>query len=106
MMTQRSSCRPEYGVLLAVLLLGADVLLVVLLLLGTISLSHWYGIALLAVIAGTALLILAYSRKRRREQRPEWLETHAWQKGLIDKLHEKATPPRDQEAAAEKRSEE
>ena len=92
-MTQR--WRPEYAVLLAVLIMGADVLLVVLLLLGTISLSHWYGIALIVATALAALLILAYGRKLRRAQRPEWLETQAWRKGLIDKLHETEPPPRE-----------
>lgn len=87
-MTERSGWRPEHAVLLALLTAGADVLLALLLLLGVFPVSRWVGIPVL--IGGTvaALAILAYSRKLRREQRPEWLETQAWRKGLMDKLHE------------------
>jgi hypothetical protein len=94
-MTERSGLRPEHVLLLALLLLGGDVLLAVLLLLGVVKLSSWYGVAVLAAGFAASLLVLAYSRKLRRSHRPEWLETQAWRKGLLDKLHQDQPPPRE-----------
>jgi hypothetical protein len=91
-MTQRSGWRPEHAVLLALLTAGADLLLALLLLLGVFPVSRWVGIPVLIGGAVAALAILAFSRKLRREQRPEWLETQAWRKGLLDKLHEGEKP--------------
>ncbi len=87
-MTERSGWRPEHAVLLALLTAGADLLLALLLLLGVFPVNRWVGIPVLIGGAVAALAILAYSRKLRREQRPEWLETQAWRQGLMDKLHE------------------
>ena len=92
-MTQPPVLRPENAVLLAVLVIGAAVAAAILMLLGVLRMGLLSGIALLVACGVAASLILVYSRKLRREQRPEWLETHAWRKGLIDKLHEGETPP-------------
>jgi len=91
-MTQRSGWRPEHAVLLALFTAAVDVLLALLLLIGVFPVSRWVGIPVLIGGAVAALAILAYSRKLRREQRPEWLETQAWRKGLMDKLHEGEEP--------------
>jgi hypothetical protein len=91
-MTERPFWRPEHALLLALLLMGADVLLAVLLFLGVLQVGRWYGVALLGAGGVAALAILAYSRRLRREQRPEWLETQAWRRGLIEKLHEGRVP--------------
>ena len=87
-MTDRSGWRPENAVLLAVLLMGLDVLLALLLWLGVLRIGAWYGAVLLVAGLAAAGLILSYSRKLRRAQRPEWLETRAWRKGLQEKLKE------------------
>lgn len=91
-MTQRSVLRPEHALLIALLVLGSDVLVSVLLLLGVFPVSRWYGLVVLIGGGLATLLILLYSQKLRREQRPEWLETQAWRKGLVDKLHEHDAP--------------
>jgi hypothetical protein len=44
------------------------------------------GIVLAALLLATAFGLLWYSRRLRRRQRPEWLETQAWRKDLSDKL--------------------
>jgi len=71
-MTQRSGWRPEHAVLFALLTAGADLVLALLLLLGVFPVNRWVGIPVLIGGAVAALAILAYSRKLRREQRPEW----------------------------------
>ncbi|HEV8600563.1 MAG TPA: hypothetical protein VGQ69_14480 [Gemmatimonadales bacterium] len=91
-MTERSGLRPEHALLLALLLVGADVLLAVLLLLGVLPVSRWFALGILVAGAMAAFAIVAYSQKLRREQRPEWLETQAWRKGLVDKLHQGDAP--------------
>ena len=44
------------------------------------------GFVLAALLLAAGLGLLWYSRRLRRRQRPEWLETQAWRKDLDDKL--------------------
>lgn len=102
-MTQHSAWRPENTLMVAILVVaGASLGALVLMLLGV-----WrggrsnamvpYGIALVGAAGVAAYLILAAGRKRRRQQRPDWLETQAWRQGLIEKL-ERGQPRPEPEA--------
>jgi len=108
-MTERPVWRPENALILAVLLIGGAVFVAGILMIagvlgggGTESLLP-YGVALVAAAAVVAYLVLRYSRKLRRQQRPEWLETQAWHKGLIEKLEQGQTPPRGAGATPEEK---
>jgi len=98
-MTQRSGWRPEQAMILAVLLIGGGILVAGILMIAGV----WrggrpeglvpYGIALVALGGIGAYLVFLYSRRLRRRQRPEWLETKAWQQGLHEKLQQGQGPP-------------
>jgi len=51
---------------------------------GLIRLGIVLGVLFLVAAAG----FMAYSRRTRRSQRPEWLETQAWRQDLQDKLRQ------------------
>lgn len=51
------------------------------------------GIVIALLILAAALGLFWSSRRLRRSQRPEWLETQAWRKDLIDKLQRGQPPP-------------
>lgn len=93
-MTKQPVWRPENALILAVVLIGLAIIAAVILLLsGTLQggrTGATMPIALALVLGGglAAYAILAYARKVRRQQRPEWLETQAWRQGLLDKLKE------------------
>ena len=102
-MTQRSTLRPEKALFLAIVVVGGAAFAALILMLLGVWRGGWsdawvpYGLALLAAAAVAGYLILANSRKRRRQQRPEWLETQAWRQGLIEKL-ERGQPRPESEA--------
>ena len=93
-MTQRPGWRPEHTfttvmlVLIGAFLVAAGV--VVVRVMGGDPIDQVAPTGLVIVAAGVvvALAIGAYGRKLRRSQRPEWLETQAWQSGLQKKLEE------------------
>ncbi len=99
-MTQRPVWQPENALILAVLLIGGAVFVAgILMIAGVLGGGRPeglvpYGIALVVLAGVAAVAVLAYSRKLRRQQRPEWLETQAWRRGLIEKLQQGQTPPR------------
>ena len=93
-MSQRPFWRPENALILAVLLIGGATFVAGLLIAAGVvgggrpeSLVP-YGIAMVVVAGIAAVVVLGYSRKLRRQQRPEWLETQAWRQGLIEKLQQ------------------
>ena len=95
-MTQPSGWRPAQAMRLGLILLAVGAVLLLGLMLLTALQASIGGliIVIVPVALGTlvaALFLLFYSRRLRREQRPEWLETQAWRQGLQDKLQEK--PP-------------
>jgi hypothetical protein len=93
-MTQRPGWRPEHTfttvmlVLIGAFLLAAAV--VVVRIMGGAPIDQVAPAGLVIVAAGVvvALGIGAYGRRLRRSQRPEWLETQAWQSGLQEKLEQ------------------
>jgi hypothetical protein len=98
-MTKPNAPHPEKAVMVAVLLIGGATFLAGILLIagvwggGRAERASPYGIGLVLVAIGVAAVVLAYSRRRRRSHRPEWLETKAWHQGLVDKLHEGEKKP-------------
>jgi len=98
-MHQRSLWHPENALIVAVLLVGGATLVAGILMIagvlgeGSPERLLPYGIALVALAVVAGVVVLAYSRKLRRQQRPEWLETQAWQQGLVEKLRQGQTPP-------------
>lgn len=82
--------RPENALIIAVLLIcgtviGAAFLLIPGLLRGSgVGGVMPYAIALVVVGGVLAILVLRYATKVRRENRPEWLETQAWQRRRIE----------------------
>ena len=90
-MSRDSDSRPFHVLRLAIWLLLSGVLMVLALLLwGSLQdvppnlIPPGIAIAVLLLAAGLGLML--YSRRLRRSQRPEWLETRAWKRSLMDKL--------------------
>ena len=50
------------------------------------------GIAVAVALLVAGLSVMWYSRRLRQSQRPEWLETKAWKRDLMDKL-QRGQPP-------------
>lgn len=93
-MPQRPAWRPENMLVLALVVFGGALLGALLLVLpealrdepaGTRSMA-WYAVAVLAAGGVAGALLLAYGRKLRRQQRPDWLETQAWHQGMVDQV--------------------
>jgi len=90
-MTTRQPWQPESPLLLAVLIVaGAALLAVMVVVSGAFRDTGVEGMAPVgAVIVGAgilaALLLLAYSRRVARKNRPEWLSTQAWRSDIIAK---------------------
>jgi flagellar motor component MotA len=93
-MTQRPGWRPEHTLTTAMLvLIGAFLVAAVVVVVGMMGGRRIDQVAPagLVIVGGgvvAALAIGAYGRKLRRSQRPEWLETQAWQSGLQEKLEQ------------------
>ena len=51
------------------------------------------GIAVAVALLAAGLGVMWYSRRLRQSQRPEWLETKAWKRDLMDKLQRGGPPP-------------
>jgi len=91
-MTQRPGWRPEHTfttvmlVLIGAFLLAAAVVVVRMMKGAPIDEVAPTGLVIVAAGVVAALGIGAYGRKLRRSQRPDWLETQAWQSGLMEKL--------------------
>lgn len=93
-MTQRPGWRPEHTLILAILVLTAALLVAVILVMsglaggGRAEAMVPYGAALVVAGGVAAYLINYFGKKAARKQRPEWLETQAWRRGLIEKLQQ------------------
>jgi hypothetical protein len=93
-MTQRPGWRPEHTLTAAMLLLiGGFLVAAVVVVVGVtggrpIGQVAPTGLVIVAAGVVAALGIGAYGRKLRRSQRPDWLETQAWQRGLQEKLEQ------------------
>jgi hypothetical protein len=93
-MPQRPARRPENMLVLALVVFGGALLGALLLMLpealrdepaGFRSMA-WYAVAVVAAGGVAAALLLAYGRKLRRQQRPEWLETQGWHQGMVEQV--------------------
>jgi len=99
-MTERPGWRSENTLMLAILVVAGAVLAAVALMVAGVMRgarvedSAPMTIPILVVGLAAGYFIIAYGRKLARKHRPEWLETQAWQKGLLEKL-EKARTQRD-----------
>ena len=99
-MTERPGWRPENTLVLAVLVVACAVLAAVAVMLagvmrgGRVEDSAPITIPIVVIGLAAGYFIIAYGRKLARKQRPEWLETKAWQAGLLEKL-EKGRTQRD-----------
>ena len=98
-MPRRPDSRPENALTLALVLDGAALLTaVVLIVLSVVREDHptqlipW-AIALVVAAGALSAVILVRARRIRRRERPEWLETQAWQQGLHEQI-EKGKPAR------------
>jgi len=91
-MTERPGWRPENTLMLAVLVVAGAVLAAVAVMLAGVMRgdrvedSAPITIPIVVVALAAGYFITAYGRKVARKNRPEWLETQAWQKGLLEKL--------------------
>lgn len=91
-MTEQPGWRPEQTLTLAILVAVAGVAVAAILVVGNVMRGGRLeemvptGLAVAAAGAVAALAINAWGRKFARTQRPEWLETKAWQSGLAAKL--------------------
>jgi hypothetical protein len=102
-MTEQPGWRPENTLTLAIVVAVASVFVAAVMVVASVMRGGQaedlapYGLALVAAGVGAALVINAIGKKAARKNRPEWLETQAWQSGLADKL--KAAQKRDDSAA-------
>ncbi len=100
-MPQPERTRPEVAAAVAIVIIGVVVVGAV----GLLMAGVWrggrtegrmpYSIGMVAAGGLAAYLVLARARRLRRQQRPQWLETQAWQQGLADKLKHPDNLPRD-----------
>ena len=96
-MPRRPDSRPENALTLALVLDGAALLTaVVLIVLSVVREDHptqliSWAIALVVAAGALSAVILVRARRIRRRERPEWLETQAWQQGLHEQI-EKGKP--------------
>lgn len=93
-MPQRHGWRPENILVLALVVFGGALLGGLLLMLpealrdepdGSRSMV-WYAVAVVAAGGVAGALLLAYGRKLRRQQRPDWLETQGWHAGMVEQV--------------------
>ena len=93
-MPQRHGWRPENILVLALVVFGGALLGGLLLMLpealrdepdGSRSMV-WYAVAVVAAGGVAGALLLAYGRKLRRQQRPDWLETQGWHQGMVEQV--------------------
>jgi peptidoglycan/LPS O-acetylase OafA/YrhL len=98
-MPKRPESHPENTLTLALVLVGAAVLAAVVLIVISVAREEpsgdliRYGIGLVLVAGVAAGLILARARRIRRRERPDWLETQAWQQGQQEQI-QKGKPER------------
>ena len=99
-MTESPGWRPEHTLTLAIVVAVASVLVAAVIVVGSVMQGGRaeemvpYGLALVALGIGAALAINAYGKKMARTQRPEWLETKAWNAGLAAKLAQARDQPK------------
>jgi hypothetical protein len=93
-MPQRPAWRPENMLVLALVVFGGALLGGLLLMLpealrdepaGSRSMA-WYAVAVVAAGGVAGALLLAYGRKLRRQERPDWLETQGWHRGMMEQV--------------------
>ena len=93
-MTEQSGWRPEQTLTLAILVAVAGVAVAAILVVGNVLRGGQVeemipaGLASIGIGVGLGLAINAIGRSAARKQRPEWLETKAWESGLAAKLAE------------------
>ena len=91
-MTESPGWRPEHTLTLAIVVAVAGVLVAAVLVVASVMRGGRaeamvpFGLVVVAVAVVASLAINAYGKKLARSQRPEWLETQAWQSGLAAKL--------------------
>jgi hypothetical protein len=84
-MPRRPDSHPENSLTFALVLVGTAVLAAVVLIVLSVVREEpsgdliRYGIGLVILAGIAAGLILVRARRIRRQERPEWLETQAWQ---------------------------
>jgi hypothetical protein len=98
-MPKRPESHPENSLTLALVLVGAAILAAVVLIVLSVAREEpsgdliRYGIGLVVVATVAAGLILLRARSIRRRERPEWLETQAWQQSQHEQI-KKGKPER------------
>ena len=98
-MPRRHQSHPENSLTLALVLVGAALLAAVVLIVISVAREESssplisYGIGLVVVAAVAAGLILVRARRIRRRERPEWLETQAWQQGQHEQIQKGKPEP-------------
>jgi hypothetical protein len=98
-MPKRPESHPENTLTLALVLVGAAILAAVVLIVISVARQEpsgdliRYGVGLVVVAGVAAGLLLVRARRIRRRERPEWLETQAWQQSHHEQI-QKGRPDR------------
>ncbi len=91
-MTEKPGWRPEHTLTLAIVVAVAGVLVAAVMVVASVMRGGRaesvvpFGLVVVAVAVVASLVINAIGKKAARKNRPEWLETQAWQSGLAAKL--------------------